>query len=146
MRVLWCGVEKSGRAPDRLQRRPLPALRQGSADRRADGRDRRRRVRARRGRGLAQQRRIATRAAALEMFAWGRSALGGLDGVVMNVGIGAGLVLRGTTAADWDRVMAVNLRAHFLGCKYALEAMGEDGGSVVLIGSVAAREVMPLPA
>ena len=41
--------------------------------------------------------------------------------------------------------MAVNLRSHFLGCKYALEAM-EDGGAVVLIGSVASREVMPLPA
>jgi NAD(P)-dependent dehydrogenase (short-subunit alcohol dehydrogenase family) len=83
--------------------------------------------------------------AALEMFTSARSALGGLDGVVMNVGIGAGLMLRGTSAEDWDRVMAVNLRAHFLGCKYALDAMGEDGGAVVLIGSVAAREVMPIP-
>jgi NAD(P)-dependent dehydrogenase (short-subunit alcohol dehydrogenase family) len=41
--------------------------------------------------------------------------------------------------------MAVNLRSQFLGCKHALGAM-EDGGAIVLMGSVAAREVMPLPA
>jgi NAD(P)-dependent dehydrogenase (short-subunit alcohol dehydrogenase family) len=41
--------------------------------------------------------------------------------------------------------MAVNVRSHFLGCKLGLEAMA-SGGSIVLIGSVASREVMPLPA
>jgi NAD(P)-dependent dehydrogenase (short-subunit alcohol dehydrogenase family) len=71
-------------------------------------------------------------------------AMGGLDGVVLNVGIAAGARLRGTSADDWDRVMAVNLRSHFLGCKYSLQAM--EAGSIVLIGSVAAREVMPVPA
>ena len=79
------------------------------------------------------------------MFAGARDVLGGLDGLVLNVGIGAGLLLRGTSAEDWDRVMAVNLRSQFLGCKHALEAM-EGGGSIVLVGSVAAREVMPYPA
>ena len=81
------------------------------------------------------------------MFAEAEAWVGGpLDGVVMNVGIGAGLMIGGTSAEDWDRVMAVNLRSHFLGCKHALEAMRDGGGAVVLIGSVAAREVMPLPA
>ena len=79
------------------------------------------------------------------MFAGARDALGGLDGLVVNVGIGAGLLLRGTSVEDWDRVMAVNLRSQFLACRHALEAMG-TGGSVVLIGSVAAREVLPFPA
>jgi NAD(P)-dependent dehydrogenase (short-subunit alcohol dehydrogenase family) len=79
------------------------------------------------------------------MFAGAQDALGGLDGLVVNVGIGAGLLLRGTSVEDWDRVMAVNLRSQFLGCKHALEAM-KDGGSIVLIGSVAAREVLPYPA
>lgn len=72
-------------------------------------------------------------------------ALGGLDGVVLNVGIAAGFMLRGTTAEDWDRVMAVNLRAHFLTCKHALNAMA-NGGAIVLIGSVGSREVLPFPA
>jgi NAD(P)-dependent dehydrogenase (short-subunit alcohol dehydrogenase family) len=73
-----------------------------------------------------------------------RSALGGIDGLVMNVGIGAGLGLAGTSVDDWDRVMAVNARSHFLGCKLALGSM-TDGGAIVLVGSVASREVMPIP-
>jgi NAD(P)-dependent dehydrogenase (short-subunit alcohol dehydrogenase family) len=72
------------------------------------------------------------------------AALGGLDGVVLNVGIGEGLFLRGTTAEQWDRVMAVNARSQFLGCKEALRVLG-PGSSVVLIGSVASLEVLPYP-
>jgi NAD(P)-dependent dehydrogenase (short-subunit alcohol dehydrogenase family) len=87
----------------------------------------------------------ADEAASATMFGHAREALSGLDGVVMNVGIGAGFMLDGTTAEDWDRVMAVNLRSHFLGCKHALATMDECG-AVVLVGSVAASEVMPLPA
>jgi NAD(P)-dependent dehydrogenase (short-subunit alcohol dehydrogenase family) len=72
-------------------------------------------------------------------------ALGGLDGLVLNVGIAAGIGLENTSAEDWDRVMAVNLRAHFLGLKHGIPRMG-PGGSAVLIGSVAGLRVMPLPA
>src|SRR5439155_14963293 len=63
-------------------------------------------------------------------------AFGGIDGLVMNVGIGAGAGLDGTTPEAWDRVLAVNVRAHFLGCKAALPAM-DRGGAIVLISSVA---------
>lgn len=78
------------------------------------------------------------------MFEQGRAALGGLDGLVMNVGIGAGLRFSGTSVEDWDRVMGVNLRSHFLGVKHALASF-EEGGAVVLIGSLAGRESMPIP-
>jgi len=81
--------------------------------------------------------------AAAGMFDSAIAALGGLDGLVMNVGIGAGLGIRGTSAEDWDRVMAVNARSHFLGCKHGLESMEE--GAIVLVGSIASREVMPIP-
>jgi NAD(P)-dependent dehydrogenase (short-subunit alcohol dehydrogenase family) len=64
------------------------------------------------------------------------SALGGLDGVVLNVGIGAGAGLRGTTAEDWDRVFDVNVRAHFLTARAALPVM-PPGGALVFISSVA---------
>lgn len=80
------------------------------------------------------------------MFESAAKALGGLDGVVMNLGIGAGFGIAGTSPEDWDTVMAVNLRSHFLGCKHGLAAMREDGGAIVLLGSIASREVMPLPA
>jgi len=74
-------------------------------------------------------------------------ALGGLDGLVLNVGIGLGRGgLEGTTAAQWDTVFAVNVRAQFLLLQQALPAM-DDGGSVVLISSVAAlRPGSNLPA
>ena len=71
--------------------------------------------------------------------------MGGLDGLVLNVGTGAGLGIGGTTPEDWDRVMAVNLRSAFLGCKYGLERM-DDGGAIVITGSVASSQVMPIPA
>ncbi len=61
--------------------------------------------------------------------------LGGLDGVVVNVGIGAGMFLEGTSIKAWDKVMSVNLRAHFIVSKVALSLM--TGGSIVYIGSVA---------
>src|SRR3954464_13210883 len=63
-------------------------------------------------------------------------ALGGLDGVVLNVGIGAGLKLEGTTAEIWDQVMAVNVRSHFLVARHALPKLAR-GGSIVFVGSVA---------
>jgi NAD(P)-dependent dehydrogenase (short-subunit alcohol dehydrogenase family) len=81
---------------------------------------------------------------AAEMFERASEGLGGLDGVVMNLGIGAGLGMAGTSSEDWDRVMAVNVRSHFLGCKHGLERI--DEGAIVLVGSIASREVMPMPA
>jgi NAD(P)-dependent dehydrogenase (short-subunit alcohol dehydrogenase family) len=63
-------------------------------------------------------------------------ALGGLDGLVLNVGVGRGRWLAETTAEDWDRVFALNVRAHFLGARAAV-ARFEDGASIVFVGSVA---------
>jgi NAD(P)-dependent dehydrogenase (short-subunit alcohol dehydrogenase family) len=64
-----------------------------------------------------------------------RTALGGLDGLVLNVGIGKGLGLAGTDSQAWDEVLAVNLRSPFLVARAALPAM--DGGAIVFIGSLA---------
>jgi NAD(P)-dependent dehydrogenase (short-subunit alcohol dehydrogenase family) len=62
--------------------------------------------------------------------------LGGLDGLVCNVGIAAGRGLEGTTPDAWDQVFAVNVRSHFLLSRAAMPVLGE-GGSIVLISSVA---------
>lgn len=87
----------------------------------------------------------ADETAMIGAFEQAREQLGGLDGLVMNVGVGAGFRFAGTSVEDWDRVMAVNLRSHFLGCKLALQTF-DGGGSVVLVGSLAARDSMPIPA
>lgn len=68
------------------------------------------------------------------------AALGGLDAVVFNVGIVGGQHLGDTSVADWDRVMGVNVRSPFLGCKHTLPIL-PAGGSVVMISSTAARLV-----
>jgi len=65
-----------------------------------------------------------------------KEALGGLDGVVANVGFGAGAGLANTTPELWDDIFALNVRSHFLVARAALPVL-EDGGSLVFIGSAA---------
>ena len=64
------------------------------------------------------------------------TALGGIDGIVLNVGIGAGVGLTGTAVEEWDLVANVNVRAHFLVCQAAKPHLGE-GSAIVFISSVA---------
>lgn len=63
--------------------------------------------------------------------------LGSLDGIALNVGIGAGGPwLAGTTLESWNKVVAINLTSHMLTVKYALAHMA-DGGAIVFISSIA---------
>lgn len=64
-------------------------------------------------------------------------ALGGLDGLVLNVGVSGGMRFDGTSAEDWDRVMAINVRSHFLAIKHALPVLSA-GAAIVLVSSTAA--------
>jgi len=73
----------------------------------------------------------------VEMIDKAVSDMGGLDALVLNVGIGAGGAwLEGTTAESWDKVFAVNIRSHMLSVKHALPKLA-DGASIVFISSVA---------
>jgi NAD(P)-dependent dehydrogenase (short-subunit alcohol dehydrogenase family) len=62
--------------------------------------------------------------------------MGGLDGLVLNVGISHGLPLAKITPASWDKEYAVNLRSHMFFAQAALELMS-PGGSIVLMSSLA---------
>jgi NAD(P)-dependent dehydrogenase (short-subunit alcohol dehydrogenase family) len=66
-----------------------------------------------------------------------RNALGGLDGVVANVGFGEGKGLEGTTPELWDDIFAVNVRSHFLVARAAMPILKDDS-AIVFIGSAAA--------
>ncbi|MGI8754643.1 MAG: SDR family NAD(P)-dependent oxidoreductase [Acidimicrobiales bacterium] len=79
---------------------------------------------------------VAEEGACSTMVTAASEAFGGLDGLVLNVGIGAGQWLGGTDAAQWDAVFAVNVRAHFLTCQAALPVI-DDGSSIVFVSSVA---------
>ncbi|MBI1213226.1 MAG: SDR family oxidoreductase [Alphaproteobacteria bacterium] len=65
--------------------------------------------------------------------------MGGLDGVVYNVGIGGGMGLEGSTPEIWDRVFAVNLRGAMLTLQAAMPLLA-DGSSIVLISSIASMK------
>jgi NAD(P)-dependent dehydrogenase (short-subunit alcohol dehydrogenase family) len=95
--------------------------------------------------GVAISADASNESSVVAMIEAAENALGDLDGLVLNVGIAAGFGLQNTTVEDWDQVMAVNVRAHFLGLKHGLPRMSR-GGSAVLIGSLASLRVMPFPA
>jgi NAD(P)-dependent dehydrogenase (short-subunit alcohol dehydrogenase family) len=74
------------------------------------------------------------------------AALGGLDGLVLNVGIGLGRGMGGTTAEQWDAVFAVNTRAHFLVAAAALPVL-DPRSSIVFVSSAASlRAATGIPA
>ena len=68
------------------------------------------------------------------------SALGRIDVLHNNVGIGAGDAGPTSLTEDaWDRILDVNLRAMWRMCKYAVPVMRDQhGGSIINISSVAA--------
>ncbi len=58
--------------------------------------------------------------------------LGGLDILVHCAGIIRRATVLETTEAEWDHVMAVNLKSIFLLCKYAIPIMAEAGGGTII--------------
>ncbi|THA34333.1 SDR family oxidoreductase [Streptomyces sp. A1277] len=63
---------------------------------------------------------------------------GRLDILVNNAGIGVLGPIAGLTPADVDRVLAVNVRAVFLACRAAADAM-ERGGRIISLGTALSR-------
>lgn len=69
-------------------------------------------------------------------FAAAVDELGSLGGVVTSAGIDRGGPLHELEAADWDELLAVNLRGTFLTCREALRRMLPAGaGAIVCISS-----------
>ena len=89
---------------------------------------------------------VASPEACASVVAESAAALGGMDGLVLNVGIGLGRGMAGTTTAQWDQTFAVNARAHFLVAAAALDVL-EPGSAIVFISSAASlRAATGIPA
>jgi len=88
------------------------------------------------GRGITLVADVSDAAQCEAVIARAHAELGGLDGVVVNVGTGMGRGLAGTDVESWDKTFALNLRAHFVAARAALPLM-PTGGSILFIGSVA---------
>jgi NAD(P)-dependent dehydrogenase (short-subunit alcohol dehydrogenase family) len=91
------------------------------------------------GRGCLVVGDVSDAATCERIVAEAEAGLGGLDGLVLNVGIARGARLEGTDAAAWDEAFSVNLRAHFLIARAALPRL-RPGASVVFISSIAALQ------
>lgn len=93
------------------------------------------------GRAVAIEADVTREAGVAEMVRSAVAGLDGLDGIVVNVGIGNGKSLADQTEENWDEVMNVNLRGHMLVAKHALQHLA-PGASIVFISSVASRSPM----
>ncbi len=68
--------------------------------------------------------------------------LGGLEGLVINVGVARGVGFSGTSSEDCDQAFAINVRSHFLGCcltrtqkRRARDSMGDIKEAQLTLGA-----------
>lgn len=69
-------------------------------------------------------------------------ALGGIDVLVVNAGVGGFSPAEAITEEFWDGIHAVNLRGAFFAIQKALPLM-RDGGAIVVTGSIGAVSAVP---
>ncbi len=57
---------------------------------------------------------------------------GRLDILFNNAGVGKHIPFEQLTEAEWDRIIGIDLRGVFLGCRYGVPALKQAGGGVIL--------------
>ncbi|MES2303296.1 MAG: SDR family NAD(P)-dependent oxidoreductase, partial [Pseudomonadota bacterium] len=69
-------------------------------------------------------------------------ALGGIDVLFVNAGVGGFAMVPDVTPEFWDGIQSVNLRGAFFAIQQALPLM-RDGGSIVITGSIGSVAAVP---
>lgn len=88
---------------------------------------------------------VADPLACAELVTDAVTVLGGLDGLVLNVGFGLGRGMTGTTAQQWDETFAVNTRAHFLISAAALAVLDPRSAIVYISSAASLRAATGIP-
>jgi 3-oxoacyl-[acyl-carrier protein] reductase len=91
------------------------------------------------GRALAIQGDVGTPEDVAALFAGAKQAFGRIDVVVNSAGVMPMAPIAPSSLADFDRVVATNLRGAFLVLAHAAENVGEGGRIIALSSSVIAR-------
>ncbi len=90
---------------------------------------------------------VADEASTAAMAATALGAFGSIDALVNNAAVYAGLERRPfdeIAVADWDRVMAVNLRGPWLCARACSNALRDRGGAIVNVASATVMSGSPL--
>ncbi|MCP5155841.1 MAG: SDR family oxidoreductase [Ectothiorhodospiraceae bacterium] len=95
------------------------------------------------GSALAMAVDVASSEQVARMVADTVTAFGRLDVLVNNAGYGIPGTVVDTDEADWERLMAVNVRGVYLGCKHAIPVMRRQGGGVI-VNTASAVSVVPI--
>lgn len=66
---------------------------------------------------------------------------GRIDILVNNAGYGIAGTVVTTSEADWDALMAVNVKGVFLGCKHVIPVMAKQGGGAIVSTASAAANI-----
>ncbi len=84
------------------------------------------------GSAIAVEADVTDAGAVQRMFQETVQVYGRLDVLVNNAGYGFAATVEQTDEADWDRLMTVNLKGVFLGCKYGIPIMRQGGGGAIV--------------
>ncbi|QWG16421.1 SDR family oxidoreductase [Bradyrhizobium sediminis] len=95
------------------------------------------RIKAEGGRAFAIAADVTLESDVRRMIDEAQRTMGGLDGMVLNVGTFGKTGLDGVSAEEWNKIYDVNVRGPMLACREALPKF-ENGGSIVFISSIAA--------
>lgn len=99
------------------------------------------RIKAAGGTALACGADVSNREQVIAAFRKAEEALGPVDVLVNNAGIGFPDPILGVTEENWDQVMAVNVKGAFLFSQEAIRSMQGRGGAIVNVSSIAGRRL-----
>ena len=96
------------------------------------------------GRALAVPTDVRQEPAVAALVARTRAELERVDVLVAAAGVAVFAAVSESRPADWDEMMAVNLRGAYLCCRAVLPAMVAQGrGTVILVGSMVTGRILP---